>query len=76
MTFARDAAQADAAYQAKNWSDATTLYNDLAIANPAVARYWYGLGVAAQASRHHERAVEAFLQAKDKGGPAALIRVT
>jgi hypothetical protein len=35
MTFAQDAAaQADAAYQAKNWSEATKLYNDLAAANP------------------------------------------
>ena len=51
LTFAQNAAaQAHAAYQAKNWSEATTLYSDLAHANPAVARYWYRLGVAAQAS--------------------------
>jgi tetratricopeptide repeat protein len=74
VTFAQDAAaQADAAYQAKNWSEAIKLYSDLADANPALARYWYRLGVAAQASGQHERAVKAFLQAKDKGGPAALV---
>ena len=73
LTFAQNAAaQADAAYEAKNWSEATKLYSDLADANPSVARYWYRLGVAAQASGQHERALEAFLQAKDKGGPAAL----
>jgi tetratricopeptide (TPR) repeat protein len=56
VTFAQNAAaQADAAYPAKNWSEATKLYSDL------------------QASGQHERAVEAFLQAKDKGVPAALV---
>ncbi|MFL6354314.1 MAG: TPR end-of-group domain-containing protein [Bryobacteraceae bacterium] len=74
VTFAQNAAaQADAVYEAKNWSEAAKLYSDLANANPAVARYWYRLGVAAQASGQHERALEAFLQAKDKGGPPVLV---
>ena len=55
LTFVHDTAQADAAYEAKNWSEATKLYRDLADANPAVARYWYRLGVAAQASGQHRR---------------------
>lgn len=42
VRFAHDSAQADAAYEAKNWSESTKLYSDLADANPAVARIGTG----------------------------------
>lgn len=72
--FAQEAAaQADAAYQGKNWSEAAALYSTLAHANPSVARYWYRLGAAAQGAGQHQEAVDALLQAKDKGAPAAPI---
>ena len=68
VTFAQNAAaQADAAYQAKNWSEATKLYSDLADANPAVARYWYRLGVAAQASLGPDRVRQFSQGSKDDG---------
>jgi hypothetical protein len=52
VTFAQNASiQAEAAYEAKNSSEARKLYSDVADSNPALARYWSRRGVAAQASR-------------------------
>jgi hypothetical protein len=68
VTFAQNASvQAEAAYEAKNWSEATKLYSDLADSNPALARYWYRRGVAAQASLGPDKVRQFSQGSKDDG---------
>ena len=57
------AAKANAAYTAKNWAEAVRLYEQLAIAEPGNARYWYRLGVAAQSGGRLEKALDAYEKA-------------
>jgi len=64
------AASADMAYQKKDWATAEKLYSQLSLSNGNVPRYWYRLGVAAQAQGEHQKALDAFEQAKAKGTPA------
>ena len=72
QTSTNDAQAADAAYQAKNWTVAQSLYQQLAVANPNTLRYWYRLGVASQSAGQHQQAVNAFERAKEHGLPAAV----
>lgn len=64
------AASADTAYQKKDWATAEKLYSQLSHSDASVPRYWYRLGVAAQALREHQKALDAFEHAKAKGSPA------
>ena len=57
------AAKANAAYTAKNWTEAARLYEQLANAEPGNARYWYRLGVAAQSGGRLEKALDAYEKA-------------
>ena len=64
------ATSADTAYQKKDWPTAEKLYSQLSQSNGSVPRYWYRLGVAAQAQGEHQTALDAFEKAKSKGSPA------
>ena len=57
------AAKANAAYTAKNWTEAARLYEQLANAEPGNARYWYRLGVSAQSGGRLEKALESYERA-------------
>jgi tetratricopeptide (TPR) repeat protein len=67
------AAEANAAYQGKNWVTAEKLYSELAHASPTNPRYWYRLGVSARANGHNEQAVDDFKHAQANGLPLALV---
>jgi tetratricopeptide (TPR) repeat protein len=69
-----DAAAADAAYTAKDWNKAASLYESLAQVDPRVPRYWYRLGVSRQALGRHEQAIQAFTKAQEAGAPAYLVQ--
>src|SRR5690348_2560900 len=64
------ATSADTAYQKKDYATAEKLYSQLSQSNANVPRYWYRLGVAAQAQGEHQKALDAFEKAKSKGTPA------
>ena len=66
------ARSADDAYQQKDWQAAEKLYSQLSHSDASVPRYWYRLGVAAQALGDHQEALDAFEHAKAKGSPAFL----
>jgi len=63
------ALSADNAYQQKDWQAAEKLYSQLSHSDAGVPRYWYRLGVAAQALGDHQKALDAFEHAKAKGSP-------
>ncbi len=65
-------ADANTAYDSKNWTKAEPLYSRLAAAHPESGRYWYRLGVCRQRNGQHEKAVEAFQKAQAAGTPPAL----
>jgi len=67
------AASADTAYQKKDYATAEKLYSQLSQSNANVPRYWYRLGVAAQALGEHQKALDAFEKAKAKGTPAFIV---
>lgn len=64
------ATSADTAYQKKDYATAEKLYSQLSQSNANVPRYWYRLGVAAQAQGEHQKALDAFEKAKAKGAPS------
>src|SRR5690349_24534913 len=66
------ATSADTAYQKKDWATAEKLYSQLSQSDANIPRYWYRLGVAAQALGVHQKALDAFEHAKAKGSPAFL----
>src|SRR5271169_2265570 len=59
-----DVAAADAAYTAKDWGKALALYQQLAVTDPKVPRYWYRQGFALQALGQHEKALAAFTKSQ------------
>jgi tetratricopeptide (TPR) repeat protein len=63
---------ANAAYDAKNWTKAEPLYAQLVAAHPESGRYWYRLGICRQRNGQHEKAVEAFQKAQAAGMPPAM----
>lgn len=65
-------AEADAAYQAKEWTRAADLYGRITSENPKSGRAWYRLGIALQGKANHESAVAAFQKAIDAGAPVFL----
>jgi tetratricopeptide (TPR) repeat protein len=60
---------ANAAYQAKDWPKAVTLYEQITKGQPDNARALYRLGVAQQALGQHDKALETLQKAKSKGVP-------
>jgi tetratricopeptide (TPR) repeat protein len=63
---------ANAAYQAKDWTRAKTLYSELVRVQPESYLNWFRLGVSAQATGQHEVALNALQNAKDKGLPISI----
>lgn len=73
-TQVRDtAADANAAYQQKDWAAAGKLYSELTQAHPENPRFWYRLGVSSHATGQVEQALYDFQQAQAAGLPLALI---
>ena len=65
-----DPAAANAAYQAKDWSKATPLYEALAQGHPDSGRNWYRLGVCLHGVGRNDKALAAFQKAQALGAPA------
>jgi tetratricopeptide (TPR) repeat protein len=63
------AEQANAAYQAKDWAQARTLYERLSREQPESAVIWLRLGISTQATGAHDRALEAYAKAEAAGMP-------
>jgi tetratricopeptide (TPR) repeat protein len=61
------AAEANAAYEAKDWARAATLYEVLAKEKDAPPRVWYRLGASLRSLGKYERALEAFDKATKLG---------
>jgi tetratricopeptide (TPR) repeat protein len=64
-------AAANAAYQAKDWAKAQSLYAQLAQIQADRYVNWYRLGICSQALGLHQEAIEAFQKAQANGLPAA-----
>src|SRR5581483_2683311 len=58
---------ANAAYQAKDWTKAASLYANMAQAEPKNFRYWYRLGVAEQSLGEKQKDLDAFEEAGSNG---------
>ena len=72
QTNEKSAADADAAYQAKDWSKAEPLYESLTQTQPANPRNWYRLGVCLAKTGQSRKAIAAFQTAQSKGAPASM----
>lgn len=68
-----DATAADAAYQAKEWSKAGQLYEQLSQAANATPRTWFRLGVCRQRMGQHEAALRAYEKAQALGTPLQIV---
>jgi tetratricopeptide (TPR) repeat protein len=64
-----DPASANAAYQAKDWTKATPLYEALAHGHPENGRNWYRLGVCLHGVGRNDKALAAFQKAQVLGAP-------
>jgi len=64
---------ANAAYQAKDWEKAATLYGSLAQSDPKNFRYWYRLGASEQNLGQNQKALEAYEHARSNGMPMMLV---
>jgi tetratricopeptide (TPR) repeat protein len=64
-------AEADKAYQAKDWNRAATLYGQLTTEQANNGRFWYRLGVSLNGTGANERAIAAFQKALENGVPPA-----
>jgi len=65
-----DPVAANAAYQAKDWTKATPLYEALAQGHPDNGRNWYRLGVSLHGLGRNDKALGAFQKARVLGAPA------
>ena len=63
-------AEANAAYDAKNWAKAAKLYDSLAHANPKVPRLWFRWGTSLQNLGDADRAIAAYNEALAAGTPS------
>ena len=63
---------ANAAYQAKDWTRAKSLYSRLVQVQPESYLNWFRLGVSAQATGQHDVALDALQNAKAKGLPISI----
>ncbi len=72
-SIAGKAAAASAAYEAKFWTKAEPLYEQLVQAQPDRGRNWYRLGVCLQGMGKHQRALDAFQKARAKGMPVSIV---
>lgn len=66
-------ADANAAYQDKNWEKSEPLYEQLVQAHPESFRYWYRLGVCRRKRQEYEKAIEAFQKAQALGTPPPVV---
>jgi len=64
-------AEADKAYQAKDWNRAATLYGQLTTAQTSNGRFWYRLGISLHGTGANEKAIAAFHKALENGVPPA-----
>jgi tetratricopeptide (TPR) repeat protein len=67
------AVAANAAYQAKDWTRAKSLYSELVQSQPDSYLNWFRLGVSAQALGQHDVALDALQKAKVKGLPISIV---
>jgi tetratricopeptide (TPR) repeat protein len=63
------AAEASAAFDAKDWAKAAKLYEVMAHANPRIPRLWFRWGTSLQNLGQTDRAIEAYHQALEAGTP-------
>jgi len=64
-------AEADKAYQAKDWNRAATLYGQLTTAQANNGRFWYRLGISLHGTGSNDKALAAFQKALENGVPPA-----
>lgn len=64
-------AEADKAYQAKDWDLAAKLYGQLTTAQANNGRFWYRLGISLHGTGANEKAIAAFQKALENGVPPA-----
>ena len=62
-------AQANVAYDAKDWAKSAALYEQLAQAHPEIPRLWFRLGTSLQELGHLDRALEVYEKALKAGAP-------
>lgn len=70
---ADQAAEAGAAYDAKDWAKAARLYDALAQAHPETPRLWFRLGAALQELGQYDRALDVYQKALAAGAPPLYI---
>ena len=63
------AADANAAYQAKNWTKAVELYSAITAEHAENGRAWYRLGTSLHGTGANEKAIAAFQKAIEAGAP-------
>jgi tetratricopeptide (TPR) repeat protein len=68
------AAQADAAYQARDWKSAAPLYQRLADAQPDGYVNWMRLGASLHGLGENAQALRAYETAKSRGAPASVVQ--
>jgi|SRR5689334_21150568 len=78
FSFARQspadqAAEASAAYDAKDWAKAASLYDALAQAHPETPRLWFRLGASLQELGQYDRALDVYQKALAAGAPALYV---
>lgn len=66
---AAQAAEANAAYEAKNWAKALPLYEAMVKAHPEIPRLWFRYGTCLQELGQTDRAVEVYQKALAAGTP-------
>lgn len=67
------AAEANAAFQAKDWAKAAQLYQVLVQAHPAIPRLWFRLGTSLQELGQLDRALENYQKALSLGAPPVYV---
>jgi Flp pilus assembly protein TadD len=63
MSATPQVAEADKAYQAKDWNRAATLYGQLTTEQANNGRFWYRLGVSLHGTGANDKAIAAFQKA-------------
>ena len=72
-SIAGKAAAASDAYEAKDWTKAEPLYEQLVQAQPDSFRNWYRLGVCLQGMGKHRKALDALQKSRAKGMLASIV---
>ncbi len=70
---AAPAAEAQAAFQAKDWAKAAAAFEKVVAATPDDAQAWFSLGISRRQLKHYDQAIAALEQAQAKGYPAPTV---